>query len=91
MLHFEDHTLSIKKVMFPMKSSKKFFKYNIYGVNFDSEICISMHYVYVKECKTPTKFYTSDLIFCVKTGINGPLYREICRIRIALYVYIHSK
>ena len=39
--------------MFPMESSKYFEKYNIYGVNFDSGICISMRYIYVKECTTP--------------------------------------
>ena len=27
---------------------------------------------------SPTKFYTSNFNFCVKMGINGPLYREIC-------------
>ena len=52
-----------------MKSSKYFEKCNIYGVNFDSGIFISMQYIYVKECTTPpTKFYTSNLNFCVKTG-----------------------
>ena len=81
MLHFEGHTLSIKKDMFPMKSSKYFEKYNIYGVNFDSGIGIFMQYIYVKECMTPpTKFYTSNLSLCVKTGINGPLYCEICHL-----------
>ena len=64
--------------MFPMKSGKYFEKDNIYGVNFDSGICISMQYIYLKECMIPpTKFYTSNPNFCVKTGINGPLYREI--------------
>ena len=33
-----------------------FFKDNIYGVNFDSGICISMEYIPVKEHMTPTKF-----------------------------------
>ena len=72
MLHFEGHTLSIKKVMFTMKNGKYFEKDNIYGINFDSRICISMQYIYVKEC---TKFYTSSLNFYVKMGINSPLYR----------------
>ena len=53
MLHFEGHALSIKKVIFPMKSGKYFEKNNIYGVNFDSGICISMQYIYLKECTTP--------------------------------------
>ena len=26
---------------------------------------------------SPIKFYTSNFNFCVKMGINGPLYREI--------------
>ena len=37
-----------------MKSGKYFEKKkNIYGVNFDSGICISMKYIYLKECVTP--------------------------------------
>ena len=32
-----------------MKKGKYFEKDNIYGVNFDSGMCISMQYVYVKE------------------------------------------
>ena len=63
-----------------MKSGKYFEKDNIYGVNFDSGICISMQFTYLKEYTTPTKFYTSNLNFCVKMGMNGPLYREICLI-----------
>ena len=39
--------------MFPMKSGKYFEKDNIYRVNFDSGICISMQYIYLKECTTP--------------------------------------
>ena len=35
-----------------MQSSKYFEKHNIYGVNFDSEICILMQYIYAKECTT---------------------------------------
>ena len=53
MLHFEGHTQSIKKVVFPMKRGENFEKDNIYGVNFDSGICISIQQVYVKECTTP--------------------------------------
>ena len=48
MLHF-DGLLSIKKVTFAMKSGEYFEKDNIYGVNFDSRICISMEYIHVKE------------------------------------------
>ena len=53
MLHFDGHTQSIKKVVFPMKSGEYFEKGNIYGGNFDSGICISIQYIYVKECTTP--------------------------------------
>ena len=53
MLHFDGHTLSIKKVTFAMKSGEYFEKDNIYGVNFDSGICISMEYIHVKEYMTP--------------------------------------
>ena len=45
MLRFDGHTLSIKKVTFTMKSSEYFEKENIYGVSFDSGICISMEYI----------------------------------------------
>ena len=36
-----------------MKSGEYFENDNIYGVNFDSGICISMEYIHVKECMTP--------------------------------------
>ena len=36
-----------------MKRDEYFEKDNIYGVNFVSGICISMQYIYVKECMTP--------------------------------------
>ena len=36
-----------------MKSGEYFEKGNIYGGNFDSGICISIQYIYVKECTTP--------------------------------------
>ena len=44
MLHFEGHTLSIKKVTFAVKSGEYFEKHNIYGVNFDPGTCISMEW-----------------------------------------------
>ena len=53
MLHFDGHILSIKKVVFSMKSGEYFEKDNIYGVNFYSGICISMEYINVKEYMTP--------------------------------------
>ena len=36
-----------------MKSGEYFERENIYAVNFDSGICISMQYFYVTECTTP--------------------------------------
>ena len=53
MLHFDGHTLSVKKVTFAMKSGQYFEKDNIHGVNFDSGISISMEYIHVKEYMTP--------------------------------------
>ena len=34
---------------------------------------------------SPTKFYTSNFNFCVKMGIYGPLYREICHIHTGVF------
>ena len=45
MLHFDGHTLSIKNVMFAMKSGEYFEKDNINLLDFDSGICISMGYI----------------------------------------------
>ena len=53
MLHFDGHTLSIKKVTFAMKNGEYFEKDNIYEVNFDSGICIFMEYIHVKEYDPP--------------------------------------
>ena len=78
MLHFDVHTLS-------MKGGEYFENDNIYVVNFDSGICIFMEYIHVKEWMTPIKFYTSNFNFCVKIGINGPLYCEICLDVFAVY------
>ena len=36
-----------------------------------------MEYIHVEYMTQPTKFYTSNLNFCVKMGINDPLYREM--------------
>ena len=52
MLHFDSYTLSIKKVMFAVKNGEYFEKGNIYGVNFDTGICISMEYIHVREYMT---------------------------------------
>ena len=46
MLHFDGHTPSIKKVTFALKNGEYFEKDNMYGVNFDSGIYISMEYVH---------------------------------------------
>ena len=46
MLHFEGHTLSIKKVMFPLKKGKYLEKDNIYGVNFVFPCSISWIKIY---------------------------------------------
>ena len=61
-----------------MKSGEYFEKADIYGVNFDSGLCISMEYIHVKECIPQPSFIPQISIFCVKMGINGPLYYEIC-------------
>ena len=76
MLHFDGHTLSIKKVTFTLKSGEHFEKDNICGVNFDFGIYISMGYIHVKEFMTPqASFILQILIF--KLGINGPIYCEM--------------
>ena len=81
MLHFDGHTLSIKKVTFAKKSGEYFEKDNIYVVNFDPGICISVEYMHVKEYMTPTKFYTlySKSKFLCRNGNEWPLYHEICQ------------
>ena len=57
MLHFDGHSLSIKKVTFAMKNGEYFEKkitfMSFYGVNFDSGIRISMEYIHVKEYIIP--------------------------------------
>ena len=68
MLHFDGHTLSTKKVTFVMKRGEYFEKANIYGVNLDSGICISIEYPCKRIYDPPTKFYTSNLNFCAKQG-----------------------
>ena len=55
-----------------MKSSKYFEKYNIYEVNFDSGICISMQYIYVKECTTPNQVLYFESKFLCKNGNKWP-------------------
>ena len=69
MLHFDGHTLSIKKVMFAMKSGEYFEKDNIYGVNFDSGICISIEYINViSRIYDPNQFLYFKTQFLCKNG-----------------------
>ena len=68
--------------MFVVKSEEYFTKYNIFEVDFDSGVCISMGCIHKKGIHDfPPKFYSLNLNFCAKSlkmGQNGPLYREIC-------------
>ena len=49
-----------------MKSGKYFEKDNISEVNFDSGICISMQYIYSKECTTPKQvLYLKSKFLCI--------------------------
>ena len=52
MLHFDGQFLSIKKPMFAVKRGEYFRKYNIFEVNFDSGVCISMGCIHKKEYMT---------------------------------------
>ena len=75
--------------MFVVKRGEYFRKYNIFEVDFDSRVCISMGCIHKKEYMTSHPSFRPILqtsIFVqksVKMGQNGPLYREICRIAIA--------
>ena len=69
-----------------MQSGNFLKKIKFYGVNFDSGICISMQYIYVKECMNSQPSF----ILCVKMGMNGPLYREICLIPIPEITVLHA-
>ena len=64
--------LCIKKVMFAMKSGEYFEKANIYGVNFDSGICISIEYIHVKEYVIPTQVLYFKSQFLCKNGNKWP-------------------
>ena len=55
-----------------MKSRKYFEKYNIFGANFDSGICISMRCIYVKECTTPSQVLYLKSKFLCKNGNKWP-------------------
>ena len=90
MLHFDGQFLSIKKAMFAVKRGEYFRKYNIFEVNFDSGVCISMACIHKKRIHDfPPKFYSSNLNFWAKITENGtqwPLYREICHQQVLDYV-----
>ena len=83
MLHFDGQFLSIKKAMFVVKRGEYFRKYNIFEVDFDSGVCISMGCIHKKEYMTShPSFIPQTSIFVqksLKMGQNGPLYREMCR------------
>ena len=64
-----------------MKRGEYFRKYNIFEVDFDSEVCISMGCIHKKEYMTShPSFILRTSIFVqksLKMGQNGPLYREV--------------
>ena len=70
--------------MFVVKRGEYFRKYNIFEVDFDSKVCISMGCIHKKESMTShPSFILQTSIFVqksLKMGQNGPLYREICHI-----------
>ena len=67
--------------MFVVKRGEYFRKYNIFEVDFDSKVCISMGCIHKKESMTShPSFIHQTSIFVqksLKMGQNGPLYREI--------------
>ena len=68
--------------MFVVKRGEYFRKYNIFKVDFDSGVCISMGCIHKKEYMTShPSFILQTSIFVrksLKMGQNGPLYRKIC-------------
>ena len=56
-----------------MKSGEYFETANIYGVNFDTGICISMEYVHVEEYMTPNQVLYFKSQFLCKNGNKWPL------------------
>ena len=58
--------------MFVVKRGEYFRKYNIFEVDFDSGVCISMGCIHKKRIHDfPPKFYSSNLNFCAKITENG--------------------
>ena len=76
--------------MFVVKRGEYFRKYNIFEVDFDSGVCISMGCIHKKRIHDfPPKFYSSNLKFVqksLKMGQNGPLDREICQKQMEVYL-----
>ena len=70
--------------MFVVKRGEYFRKYDIFEVDFDSGICISMGCIHKKEYMTSHPSFLLQISIFVqkslKMGQNGPLYREICQI-----------
>ena len=58
--------------MFVVKRGEYFRKYNIFEVDFDSGVCISMGCIHKKRIHDfPPKFYSSNLNICAKITENG--------------------
>ena len=72
--------------MFVVKRGEYFRKYNIFEVDFDSKVCISMGCIHKKESMTSHPSFILQISIFVqkslKMGQNGPLYREICHMQI---------
>ena len=70
--------------MFVVKRGEYFRKYNIFEVDFDSGVCISMGCIHKKEYMTSHPSFILQISIFVqkslKMGQNGSLYREICQI-----------
>ena len=70
--------------MFVVKRDEYFRKDNIFEVDFDSEVCISMGCIHKKKYMTSHPSFILQTSISVqkslKMGQNGPLYREICQI-----------
>ena len=70
--------------MFVVKRDEYFRKDNIFEVDFDSEVCISMGCIHQKEYMTSHPSFILQTSISVqkslKMGQNGPLHREICQL-----------
>ena len=81
--------------MFVVKRGEYFRKYNIFEVDFDSGVCISMGCIHKKRIHDfHPSFILQTSIFVqksLKMGQNGPLYREICHIYIVFSLEAESR